>query len=107
MSGEPRKNCAITIWRWADNDLPGMPTRIHAALLRGEMPPEVQPFDSRPLLAGLERVAAKARLLGDEWSWHVAGLPGSTGSAALVFLSCTEGPAFNFLEAMGQPHWSF
>jgi len=24
-------------WKWADNDLPGRPLEVHAALLRGEL----------------------------------------------------------------------
>jgi hypothetical protein len=37
-------------WKWADNDLPGRPVEVHAALLRGERHGALQCFDARPLL---------------------------------------------------------
>lgn len=40
-------------WKWADNDLPGQPVEVHAALLRGALHPALQTFDARPLLARL------------------------------------------------------
>lgn len=97
MSSEPRPNCEVTIWRWANSLLPGPPARIHAALLRGEIPPEVEPFDSRFLLSELERLGAEARLLWDEWSWKAVGRAEST---AMVFLSCTQGPSLDALESV-------
>lgn len=48
-------------WKWADNDLPGKPCDVYAALLRGEMHSALQRFDSTPLLKLLSKVAAKRR----------------------------------------------
>lgn len=46
-------------WKWADNDLPGRPGDVHAALLRGELHPALQPFDARPLLEELGAAAGE------------------------------------------------
>jgi hypothetical protein len=78
-------------WKWADNDLPGRPTEVHAALLHGEMHAAVQIFDARPLLKKLERVAAQGRKRGEEWYWEVTPR-GASEQARFVFVTC---PIFN------------
>ena len=74
-------------WKWADNDLPGRPVEVHAALLRGELHPALQPFDARPLLARLQEAAAEGRLLGEEWDWQ-AHPQASPENARFVFVTC-------------------
>lgn len=51
-------------WKWADNDLPGQPVEVHAALLRGALHPALQTFDARPLLARLGEYAAARHAQG-------------------------------------------
>jgi hypothetical protein len=74
-------------WKWADNDLPGPPLEVHAALLAGEMHPALQPFDARRLLKKLESAAAEARKNGEEWDWEVTP-PGLPEQARFVFVTC-------------------
>lgn len=74
-------------WKWADNDLPGRPRDVQAALLRGEMPPALQPFDARTLLRKLESAAAHGRKRGEEWDWQIE--PRATPQQArFVFVTC-------------------
>ncbi len=74
------------IWRWADNDLPGRPVEVFAALMRGELHPALQPFDARPLLGKLEALAA-ADADHPQWEWHVVPKE-SPRKAHHVFLAC-------------------
>lgn len=85
-------------WKWADNDLPGRPHEVHAALLRGELHPALQTFDARPLLKKLERAAVQGRKRGEEWDWQMepAGLE---KQARFVFVTC---PALDDSEARMQ-----
>ena len=58
-------------WKWADNDSPGRFPEVHAALLRGEMPPALQFFDPQPLLAALEETAARPEWgQAADWTWE-------------------------------------
>lgn len=76
-------------WKWADNDLPGRPREVYAALLRGEMHPALQTFDARPLLKKLERAAAQGRKRGEEWDWKITP-GGEAKQARFVFVTCPE-----------------
>ena len=73
-------------WKWADNDLPGRPVEVFAALMRGELHPALQPFDARPLLDKLETIAA-TDVDPPQWEWNVAPKD-RPGNAHHVFLSC-------------------
>lgn len=89
-------------WKWADNDLPGKPPEVWAALLRGEMHPALKWFDARPLLNALEDAAAEARAVGEEWEWEVHP-PASPEKARFVFVTCppvyaSEARARRFLD---------
>jgi len=78
-------------WKWADNDLPGKPAEVHAALLRGEKPRALQSFDARPLLKCLGLFAAEGRKRGEEWEWQTQ--PANSPKQTLfVFATC---PAVN------------
>lgn len=73
-------------WKWADNDLPGRPVDVFAALMRGELHPALQPFDARRLLRELETIAA-ADADPAQWEWRV--LPADRPRKAhQVFLTC-------------------
>jgi hypothetical protein len=74
-------------WKWADNDLPGRPLEVHAALLRGQLHPALQLFDARPLLARLADAAEEGRLLGEEWDWE-AHPQATPERARFVFVTC-------------------
>jgi hypothetical protein len=74
-------------WKWADNDLPGRPLEVQAALLRGELHPALQSFDARPLLVRLQEAAAEGRLLGEEWDWE-AHPQAAPENARFVFVTC-------------------
>ncbi len=78
-------------WKWADNDLPGQPVEVHAALLRGALHPALQTFDARPLLARLGEYAAARHAQGEGWDWQVHP-SGSPENARFVFVTC---PAVN------------
>lgn len=95
MSDEPVENGSYYFWKWADNDLPGPPREVHAALLRGTMHPALQTFDTRPLLRKLEGAAKRGRLVGEEWEWQVQPAS-SPQQACFVFVSC---PPFDRGEA--------
>jgi hypothetical protein len=59
-------------WKWADNDLPGKPMEVHAALLRGDRHPALQAFDARPISAAIEALANDAAPEErDQWEWIV------------------------------------
>ncbi|MFO1438770.1 MAG: hypothetical protein U1F81_10695 [Verrucomicrobiaceae bacterium] len=58
-------------WKWADNDLPGPPDEVHAALLRGQMHPAIQPFDPAKLVKQFEKDATRGRKKGEEWDWQI------------------------------------
>lgn len=63
-------NCFF--WKWADNDLPGKPTDVCAALLRGELHPAVQPFDARPVIKAIESLPFEdLSIQRDEYKWDV------------------------------------
>lgn len=79
------------LWKWADNDLPGKPNQIFAALVRGELHPALQTFDARPLLLRLEVFAGRLHKRGEEWNWQVHPADNRT-SARFVFLT---GPHLN------------
>jgi hypothetical protein len=87
-------NASCYLWKWADNDLPGKPGEVHAALLRGQMHPAVQTFDSRPVLAAIEALAngspAEER---DEWNWCAAPT-NNLRETHFVFLNCPRSPEF-------------
>ena len=74
-------------WKWADNDLSGKPLEVFADLMRGEMHPALQTFDSRPLLKRLEKLGAEGRNCGEEWEWE-ENPPGSLVPARFVHLIC-------------------
>jgi hypothetical protein len=74
-------------WKWADNDLPGPPAEVHAALLRGEFHPGLQTFDARPLLKKLEGAAAQGRKRGEEWDWQVTPHH-APNQARFIFATC-------------------
>lgn len=78
-------------WKWAENDLPGVPKDVHAALLRGESHPAIQAFDPGPLIQALEREAARGRDGGQEWGWKTV-LDGGGPLARFVFVT---GPDLN------------
>jgi hypothetical protein len=82
-------------WKWADNDLPGKPAEVHAALLRGELHPALQTFNARPLLSRLTEFAEMRRECDEEWDWqeHPRRSP---ENARFVFVTC---PAVNASEA--------
>ena len=73
-------------WKWAENDLPGKPPEVWAALLRGEMHPALQCFDARPLVQRLGR-RRRSAALGEEWEWEVHP-PASPEKARFVFVTC-------------------
>ena len=63
-------NCFF--WKWAYNDLPGKPTDVCAALLRGELHPAVQPFDARPVIEAIEKLPFEdLSIQRDEYKWDV------------------------------------
>jgi len=75
-------------WKWADNDLPGRFPEVHAALLRGEMPPALQTFDAGPLIEALEETA-RCDGWGERSEWHWAVTPeGMPEQARFVFVTC-------------------
>jgi hypothetical protein len=74
-------------WKWADNDLPGRPVDVHAALLRGELHPALQTFDARPLLKKLNSAATRGRKRDEEWDWEVTPHD-EPGQARFVFATC-------------------
>jgi len=82
------------LWKWADNDLPGKPTDVFAALMRGELHPTLQVFDARLLLQLLSRTATRGRSRGEEWDWQVEPAS-SPEQARFVFLAC---PGFRNLK---------
>ena len=81
-------------WKWADNDLPGNPAEVHAALLRGEMHSALQTFNARPLLRRLEKARDEGRDVEEEWDWqrHPQESP---GKAHFVFATCPEDGGFS------------
>ena len=63
-------NCFF--WKWADNDLPGKPTDVCAALLRGELHPAIQPFDARSVIEAIEALPFEDLLIErNEYKWEV------------------------------------
>src|SRR5580704_10772982 len=74
-------------WKWADNALPGKPPDVWAALLRGELHPALEVFDSLPLLKALQDSASQARVMGEEWEWEV-NPPVAPEKARFVFVTC-------------------
>jgi hypothetical protein len=76
-------------WKWAENDVPGKPAEVWAALLRGELHPALQSFDARPLLNALEDAAAELRTVDEEWEWKVHP-PTSPEKACFVFATCCK-----------------
>jgi len=79
-------------WKWADNDLPGKPTDVHAALLRGELHPALQTFDARPLVAAIEALANETPPdERDEWEWIVEPAK-KKQQARFVLLNCPRSP---------------
>jgi hypothetical protein len=63
-------NCFF--WKWADNDLPGKPTDVCSALLRGELHPAIQPFDARPVIEAIEALPFENLLIErNEYKWDV------------------------------------
>ncbi len=94
MSKVQRNVCRSMIfsyyfWKWADNNLPGRPTDVHAALLRGEMPPALQLFDARPLIHKLRIAASRRQRDNEEWQWEVSP-GGSVERARFVFVTCPQ-----------------
>ena len=81
-------------WKWADNDLPGHPAEVHAALLRGEMHPALQTFNARPLLRRLEKARDEGRYVEEEWDWQLHPQE-SPGKAHFVFVTCPEDGGFS------------
>ena len=71
-------------WKWADNDLPGKPTDVFAALMRGELHPALQPFDARRLLGKLKKIAF---IDADpaQWEWHMVPEDRPRKGASCVF----------------------
>jgi len=84
-------------WKWADNDLSGKPADVYASLMRGQLHPALQPFDARPLLRALQKLATKGRKHGEEWDLvtHPALSP---HDARFVFVTC---PAYYWSKAPG------
>jgi hypothetical protein len=76
-------------WKWADNNLPGKPPEVWAALLRGELHPALEVFDPRPLLKALGDSASEARVVGEEWAWEV-NPPAVPEKARFVFVTCPQ-----------------
>jgi hypothetical protein len=74
-------------WKWADNDLPGRPSEVHAEMLAGRLPAALQAFDPTRLLKKLHVAAAEGRLRGEEWDWSV-GSEKSSDRARFVFVCC-------------------
>jgi hypothetical protein len=86
------------LWKWADNDLPGKPNEVFAALLRGEMHPALQTFDARPLLRRLRAFAASRLKQREEWYWEV-NPSDQPACARFVFLA---GPQLNESRDVGK-----
>lgn len=80
---------SYTFWKWAENDLPGRPLEVQAALTAGRKHPALQPFDPRPLVKKLERAAVQGRKTGDEWDWQIVE-DRATGLASFVFVTCPQ-----------------
>ncbi len=89
MSDSSSLTGSYYFWKWAENDLPGQPVEIHAALLRGELHPALQTFDARPLVKKLERAGANGRKHGDEWDWQITPRE-DPKRARFVFVTCPE-----------------
>lgn len=89
-----KQQASCYFWKWADNDLPGKPAEVHAALLRGVPHPALQTFDARPVLTVIEQLAngsvADER---DEWDWCVAPA-NQVRQAQFVFLTCPRSHDF-------------
>jgi hypothetical protein len=45
------------LWRWAENDLPGLPIDTYRALLAGVMPLQLEPFNAQAIRLHLARMA--------------------------------------------------
>ena len=75
------------LWKWADNDLSGKPSEVFSRLLHGQMHPAIQSFDARPILRGLNGIAAKRRALGEEWDWQIQP-DAAPNRAHFLFLRC-------------------
>jgi hypothetical protein len=56
------------LWRWEDNELPGRPMEVLAAMMRGELHPALQPFGARPVLAEL---GGRSRTRGMDRGWRL------------------------------------
>ncbi|MGA3267990.1 MAG: hypothetical protein ABSE16_14335 [Verrucomicrobiota bacterium] len=81
-------NATCYFWKWADNDLPGKPLEVHAALLRGELHPALQTFDARPVLAAIEAMAGGSPPAErDEWEW-LAEPANQKHAARFILLNC-------------------
>lgn len=91
MNSSTFENASYYFWKWADNDLPGRPTDVHAELLRGGLHPALQAFDARPLLTILENSAARWRRSGEDWDWQTSPHV-EPRRAHFVHVTC---PAFN------------
>lgn len=77
------------LWKWADNDLPGRPAEVLAALSAGQMHPALQPFDPGALDAALDRLATQRRT--EEWQRETIPADGG-GLARGVFVTrATQG----------------
>ncbi len=76
-------------WKWADNDLPGRPAEIMAALQRGEMPLAIQLFDPRRLLSTLRRTASR-RPKSEQWRWDLTTEPATPGLARCAHVTRTS-----------------
>ena len=49
------------VWKWADNNLPGHPADVVAQLCAGKTPAALQPFNPKPILRRLAKVATERR----------------------------------------------
>lgn len=76
-------------WKWADNDLPGPPDEVLAALLRGQMHPAIKTFDPTQLVKQFEKDALRGLKKGEEWDWHVEW-DQAPRRAKFVFVSLPE-----------------
>ena len=93
MNPETSVEANYYFWKWADNDLPGRPAEIMAALQRGALPPALQPFDPRRLLSTLRRTASR-RPKSEQWRWDVV-TPATPERARCVYVTRSSGKEFD------------
>jgi len=75
---------AYYLWKWADNEISGIPEKVCRTLEQGQWHQALETFDAAPAIKSLAKAAKAAKKKGAEWTWEPVSGDGPDESYFIV-----------------------